>query len=694
VGRRCNQTAQRCLLVSPETGPEAGTKLTLVPLSIAAGDELGGLTAPCTSALSANSPAFYLNPIHAGEHGENVLMFFRVSFLATAVAACSVSTQAIAADQLEEVVVTASRTEQPISEVIGSVTVITREEIEQRQAQSLQDLLRGELGIDIYNSGGLGKLSGLSIRGAKSEQTLFLVDGVRLGSASAGLTSFELIPVDQIERIEIIRGPRSSLYGSDAIGGVIQIFTRKNTGITASISAGSYDTQNYNLGLGTSNDKLKFSLHINHLQSGGYDSLGSYNIYPAPTYSPVLVTETDKDNFDSSSITTELGYKFNSAISLELTSLYAEGLTRYDGSPQNETRFRNSAPNFKLHLMPLDILELTLTGGITQDVSEGYMDGVFVSRFFTEKQSAGTQFDWDLKEQKITFGLDYLIDDLTSDTSYTVSERKNTGIYAQYLASIDKHEFSASLRSDRNDQFGGHTTNQLGWKWFVLNKDLALNAGWGQAFRAPTFNDLYYPFGFGNPALKPEQSESYEIGISGILDSVNWSAQAYSTNVTDMIAWNNTTNQPDNISKAKLKGAELNINGQWKKVSFNVNYSAQEPRTLQPGNNYENILPRRARQSGRVNLGYKFNNAQLSTNININGPRFDDLDNKNPMGGYTTVDLLGNIELRKQSGFSIQVKLGNFFNRTFATTLGWDPTIPYKQEGRSVYLTLRYQPKK
>ena len=620
-------------------------------------------------------------------------MFFRVSFLATAVAASCISTQAIAADQLEEVVVTASRTEQPISEVIGSVTVITREEIEQRQAQSLQELLRGELGIDIYNSGGLGKLSGLSVRGAKSGQTLFLVDGVRLGSASAGLTSFELIPVDQIERIEIIRGPRSSLYGSDAIGGVIQIFTRKNTGIVASIGSGSYDTRNYNLGFGTSNDKLKFSLHINHMQSEGYDSLGSYNTYPAPTYSPVLVTETDNDNFDSSSITTELGYKFHSAINLELTTLYSEGLTRYDGSSQNETRFRNSTPNLKLHLTPFDTLELTLNVGITQDVSEGYKDGAFASRFFTEKQSASTQFDWKLEKQKITFGLDYLIDDLSSDTSYTVSERKNTGVYAQYLAGIDKHEFSASLRSDRNDQFGSHTTNQLGWKWFVLNRSLALNAAWGQAFRAPTFNDLYYP-GFSNPTLQPEKSENYELGASGLLNWINWSIQTYSTNVTDLIAWNNTTYQPDNISKAKIKGTELHFNGQWQKFSFDANYTMQQPRNRQVGANYEHILARSARQSGRVNLGYRFNNTQLSTNINITGPRYDDLANINRMGGYATVDLLGNIELKKHSGFSIQAKLGNLFNRTYATALGWDPTIPYKQEGRSVFVTLRYQPVK
>jgi len=187
--------------------------------------------------------------------------------MATTVAACCVSTQAIAAEQLEEVVVTASRTEQPISKVIGSVTVITREQIEQRQAQSLQELLRGELGIDITNQGGQGKISNIFMRGANSNQTVILLDGQRLDSATSGTTRIEFIPVDQIERIEIVRGPRSSLYGSDAMGGIIQIFTRKNEGMNTSVSTGSYATHGLSTGYGLENDKLRLKLNGTYLQS-------------------------------------------------------------------------------------------------------------------------------------------------------------------------------------------------------------------------------------------------------------------------------------------------------------------------------------------------------------------------------------------------------------------------------------------
>ena len=606
-------------------------------------------------------------------------MFSKLCLSATTIAACFLSVHASAADRLDEVVVTASRTEQPISEVIGSVTVITREQIEQRQVQSLQDLLRGELGVDIANNGGLGKQSSMFMRGANSSQTLFLIDGVRLGSASAGITSFEFIPVDQIERIEIVRGPRSSLYGSDAIGGVIQIFTRKNEGVQASMSTGTYATHDFNAGFGMQQDKVRFSVHGNYIQSEGFDACrGSLS-------SGCFTVEPDKDGFHNRSVSASLGYAFGKFADLELNTLYAQGLTRYDGSFQNETRFLNNAPNLKLRITPVDALNLTFSGGITQDKSDNFKDSVFASRFNSEKRNAGAQIDWRMDQQQFTLGTDYLKDIVDSDTSFTNTERNNTGIYAQYLGKLGTHELSASARRDDNEQFGQHTTGNLGWKWFALERSLALNAGWGQAFHAPAFNDLYYPFGYGNPELKPERSQSYELGASGDFNWLNWSLQAYSTRVTDLIAYN-TAFLPDNISKARLQGAELSLNGQWNRLGVGLNYTAQDPRNRQTGSNYDRILARRARQSGRVNLSYELGKALFSTSINVVGPRFDDAANTSRMGGYTTVDLLANIPLA--SGFALQVKVGNLLDRQYETAQY------YNQAGRSVFVKLGYQPAK
>ena len=597
---------------------------------------------------------------------------------ALSVVTLSATTAAWAAgDALEDVVVTASRVAQPVSEVIGSVTVMTREQIEQSQAGSLQELLRGAAGIDIANQGGAGKLSSVFLRGANANQTLILVDGVRLGSATAGLTSIEFIPVDQIERIEIVRGPRSSLYGSDAIGGVIQIFTRKHDGVNASVSAGSHNTQNYSAGFGLQGDALRFSVNGSYAQTDGYNScVGSAS-------NGCFTVEPDDDGYRNSSVSAQLGYDFGGFADLELRTLYSQGFTEYDGSFVNESRFRNSAPGIKLSITPSDTFSVTVNGGITQDKLDSFRNSRFMSRFNTEKRNAGVQADWQIGEQQLSIGADYLNDIVDSDTSFIVTERDNTGIYAQYLGHYGAHQLSASMRRDDNEQFGTHSTGNAGWKWFVLGDVLAINAGWGKAFHAPTFNDLYYPFGFGNPNLKPERSQSYELGASGKQDWLDWSVQAYSTEAEDLIAYNSAF-LPDNISKARLQGVEVSLAGTWQALHARVNYTWQDPRNRAAGSNFDHILARRARQSGRFELGYDFGIAEVTARVNTVGSRYDNLANTLRMDGYTTVDLLADVALGKD--FALQIKLGNVLDRQYETIRY------YAQDGRNVLVTLRYQP--
>lgn len=607
---------------------------------------------------------------------------------AAAALSCPAFTQAVAADgPLQAVVVTASRVAQPVDEVIGSVTVITRAQIEQRQVQSLQDLLRGEPGIGIANNGGLGKASSIHLRGANSSQTLILVDGVRLGSATLGITAIETIPVEQIERIEIVRGPRSSLYGSDAIGGVIQIFTRKVNGFNASAGTGSYDTQEYSTGFGMQGDTLRFSVNGNYLQSEGFNSCaGSFS-------GGCFTIEPDKDGYRHTSGSARLGYAFGKIADLELSTLVTQGFMEFDGGFVNETRFRQSAPAARLRIQPLDTLSITLSGGITQDRSDNFKNSVYMSRFNTEKRNAALQADWTLvKGHMLTIGADYLNDLIDSDTSYTNTERDNSGMFIQYLGKLGKHELSASAREDDNQQFGAHDTGNLGWKWFVLDRALAINVGWGKAFHAPSMNDLYYPadaFSAGNPNLKPERSQSHELGVSGNLGWLSWSLQGFSTRISDLIDWIPDASffySPSNVSKARIQGAELMLGGKWHKLNAALNYTAQDPRSREAGSNYDHLLARRSRQSGRIDLGYDFGTAQIGSTINVSGRRYDDLANTQSMGGYTTVDFNAGVDLHKD--FALQVKLVNFFDRQYETA------HYYNQAGRSAHVTLRYRPGK
>lgn len=606
-------------------------------------------------------------------HGElSVKNSYRI---AAAVAAClPVSVIHAQSDDLEQVVVTATRVEQPVSEVIGSITVITREEIEQRQAQSVQDLLRGEASVNIVNQGGLGKLSSISLRGANASQTLILVDGVRLGSATAGTTSIEFLPVDQIERVEIVRGPRSSLYGSDAIGGVIQIFTRQPDGFSAHAGYGTHATENYGADFGFRGDALRFGVSGSYSNTDGFDVGANAN-------------EPDRDGFRNASASARLGYAFGQVADLELSTLYAHGLTEYDGF-YNQTRFTQSAPTATLRVQAGDAVKLTARGGITHDDNEYLNQGIFLERSDTEKRNASIQADWSFAaKHTLTGGADYLQDVIDSITDYVQTSRRNTGVFAQYQGRVGAHELLGSVRQDDNEQFGTHSTGNLGWKWFAIERALALNAGWGNAFRAPTFNDLYYPSdpffgGGGNPNLKPERSESIELGATGQWNALSWSLQLFQTTAKDLIAFDSNF-FPMNISEARLQGAELTLRGQWDAFSASLSYTALDPRSRQSGANYDHILARRARQWGRVDVGYRVAELQIGGSLNVVGARYDDLANTVRLGGYATVDFTADLSLFKNWG--LQAKLANAFDREYETARY------YNQDGRNLFVSIRYR---
>jgi len=606
-----------------------------------------------------------------------------------AIAAC-VSCSIAFADQSDSfsdadtVVVTASRIAQPVSDVIGSVTVIDRDEIERRQPQSLQELLRGEAGIDIYNNGGLGKVSGIFMRGGNTAQTLILVDGQRLGSATDGTTAIQFIPVDQIERVEIVRGPRSSLYGSDAIGGVIQIFTRNHNGFNAAIGYGYHNTQTYSAGGGMDDGSFRFSVNGNYQQSNGYNSCRG----DATLFVGCFANEPDDDRYRNLSGSAHIGYRFGSVTDIELHDLYSNGYTEFDGF-FNQGRFTEHAPGINLKVTPTNYLTMTLSGSITHDDQDNYHDAQFLSRYNTEKHNASLLADWTVSHgNDVMVGTDYLRDHLDAvldptdpSATYAANSRHSHGVFAEYLGKLGEQELSASLRTDNSNQYGTHNTGSAGWKWHVIDKALSLNAGYGQAFHAPTFNDLYFPFGSGNPYLRPESSRNEEIGASGDISSINWSLQTYQNRVKNLIALDSNFS-PVNTD-ALIRGAELTVQSIWRKFNASLNYTWLDPRNRQQGSNYDKLLPRRARQSGRIETGYNFSTVQVTGIVNVAGPRFDDLANTKRLGGYTTVDFSVNWNFFKT--FSMQVKLNNVLDHRYETAQY------YNQEGRSAYVTLRYQ---
>jgi vitamin B12 transporter len=600
----------------------------------------------------------------------------RRSALFLAVSGCFTTTLA-APNPKDDIIVTAARTEQNVDNVIASVTVITREDIQRRQLQSLQDVLRGEAGIDITNQGGLGKFTSLFMRGTSPGHILVLVDGVRTGNATSGTTAFEYIPLDQIERIEIVRGPRSSIYGSDAVSGVIQIFTRSAApGITTSVGVASDQTYRANAHFGLSEEKYWLNLTGDRIQTDGFNSCRG-------TFSDACFTiEPDRDGYRNTSASVRAGYRWGERADIELSTLYAKGKSEYDGSFQNEAEFRQVIPTLRGRVQVADNLTLKLTLGDSRDDVDNLLDGDFVGEFNTEKRTSTVQADWRMADgQLLSFGGDYIDDRVASDTAFDRTQRDNTGLFAVYQGRFGAHEAELSGRYDDNEQFGSHSSGNIGWKWH-LSPTLALMATYGSAFRAPTFNDLYYP-GFSNPNLDPEKARSYELGVSGRMPLGRWSVNGFATKIHDMIDLNSSF-VPENIAKARIRGIEAFTGIAVEQWHFDLNYTYLDPRNRGAGPNFDNLLQRRAKNSARAQIRRSFDMFSVGTEIRGQGKRYNNASNTVKLDSYVVADLLG--ELRLGSEWAIEAKIANMFDKEYETVRF------YNEPDRTYSLMLRYSP--
>ena len=604
----------------------------------------------------------------------SIIVRGRVAAIALSFVCSSVLAESGDSD-LDNVVVTATRSQQSIENVVGSVTVITRAEIEARQPQTIEELLRAEAGVDFTNNGGPGNLTSIFMRGGNPGQVLVLIDGVRVGSVTQGSTSYEFIPVDQLERVEIVRGPRSSVWGSEAIEGVIQFFTRKPDGVTASAGYGSEHTYTATAGVGGNIDGTWFSVLGDRFQTAGFNACRSF--------SACFAVEPDRDGFRNTSGSVRVGHAWGDVADVEFGTLYAQGLTHYDGSFSNQTAFREIIPTARAHVRPLSNWDLSLTLGDTHDDQDSRHDGVFVSRFNTERRSGTLQSDWKpFASQLVTLGVDYIKDMVESTTPFDRDSRDNTGVFAVYQGHFGAHEIEASVRRDDNEQFGVHTTGNAGWKWF-LPHSFNVMASWGSSFRAPTFNDLYYP-NFSNPNLDPETATNVELGVGRDTAHERWSVHAFQTKIEDLIDLDQNF-IPRNISKARIRGIEAQYRLKLESWDVGASYTWLDPRNRSEGANFDNILQRRARNSVRAQASYLIGPFSIGTIVTAQGARYNNSANTDRLGGYALFDFLGEYAVTSQ--WRVQAKLSNAFDRTYETV------HYYNQQGRAFLLTVRYDQK-
>ncbi|MBT8420855.1 MAG: TonB-dependent receptor, partial [Gammaproteobacteria bacterium] len=423
-----------------------------------------------------------------------------------------------------------------------------------------------------------------------------------------------------------------------------------------------------------------FNLSASGIDTGGFN-VCRYNQTP---FADCNTMESDDDGYRELSGSLRAGYRFDNNLEVDLHLLHADGDTEFDGSFQNETKSIQQVVGGTLRYAPIDNWQLTLAAGRSQDKSNNFKDGVFSTRFDTKRDALSLQNDFSIGDAHVfTLGVDYQDDKVDSTTDYTVTSRDNKGLFTQYQGMFSEHDLQLSLRQDDNEQFGEHATGSAAWG-YAFSEALWLSASYGTAFKAPTFNELYWPDGYGNPDLGPEESKSFELGLGGQADWGNWSLNAYETRIDDLIAYDASTSAIANVNKARIRGLEGVLTTRVRGWNLDANVTLLDPKNRSSGDESGNVLPRRAEQSLRVDADRQFGQYAIGATLFTEGRRYDDLKNSDRLGGYAILDLRAEYEFARD--WRVQARIENLLDKEYETAAF------YNQPGRGVFVGVRYQP--
>lgn len=572
----------------------------------------------------------------------------------------------------DEIIVTATRQPTALRQVLPTAHVITRSDIDRIQPKDLPSLLGRIGGVDFRDTGGRGSVSGVFIRGASPSQSIVLIDGMRSASASVGATTLEAIPIESIERIEIVKGPLSGLYGADAIGGVIQIFTQRGQQQRATpavhVRYRTDDTQEYTAELNGGNERGGF--HV----SFGFETTQGIDRTTIKTGG-----NADRDGYDEFALNASGNYRLLDELEARVSFLRTDAHSEFDNTFGPDTGFDsdNKIENNTLKLVytPLESLRLSFDAGHFVDEN---VTPVFGSDITAKRTSVSLQADYRVHaDHTITAGVDYYDDKIDTLAPFAFTSRENIGGFFQWQGRYGDFQVVGSGRYDDNEVYGTDSNGSVAVEYrFAAN--LAAVVSYGTAFRAPSFNDLFFP-GFGNPNVRPEESESVEVSLKGQHLALDWRLSAYHTDVIDLIGFDAATFTAANTADATLQGIELEFgyrSGPW---NFNANLNYLDARD----DTTDIYLDGRARFATNVEVYRSIGKFDLSVDLQAESGRHDLRGTR--ITGFTTAGLGANYRVTDK--LRIAARLDNVWDEDYALTLV-NATDAFRTYGRTAMVSL------
>lgn len=589
----------------------------------------------------------------------------------------------------DSVIVTANRSQQDKFISLSSTQVITEEQVLAMQVSNVTDILSTIAGITVVNQGGAGQVSSMFMRGTNSNHTLILVDGVRINSATIGTTNLAAITPSQIARIEVVKGPRGALWGSDAIGGVVQIFTKQlNSGegnVTAGIGSNGLMQADGAIGFGNSQHNLSLGI--------AGDSSNGFNAYTTDPY-PGDINENDSDGYDRFSINGVANSQLSNTMSLQLVSRFERGSSQFDASYPDSpcwdepsltcpTYFANEQDheNYSLKFSSRyqgDQLFSEFSIATSQDEAETFGKGINKSerdRITTERDQLSFINQYSVNSKaSISLGLDYYTEEVSTNTdkdpwqagfqSWSPNERDVSAIFLQGREQWRNIFVEVALRYDDIENVGNETTYNASFG-YQINNDLLFSLNRGTGFKAPSFNDLYWP-GSGNPDLAPEEITNSELLLRYRYRLGNVEFTAFDSDIDNLIAWAPNEFglwQPANVNSASIKGLETTISANVNNFTHQLALAYVDTEDDVTGKK----LLRRPKINATYSIVYDWQRLSVSGLVSYHDESLDSGDVI--LDRYVLIDL--GLAYQINEHISVKAKLNNVFDERYQTAANY-----------------------